>query len=304
MRCRLFEPSRAGYQMSSLLLQADDVMSGFEGLGISREQVDGGLAQAAFTHGYEAVARALAKPRSESDLTRALKVIFTWGDGAAGDFRYRTLLTPMGTALLEALSSSPASLDVQDQIVHYFVQKLGDPRLNRARWLDISQTAFDTAMRILVRATLEDFTRVIDATADARHWRERKPFWLKYYELGVIEDAWVAFGPKAVSKAHRLDKSYGLLEGASETAHSALILRIRDLVIVEWSHNGRCRFFPRSGGWVPESYAKRYNFRELHRRSDESGDYLSHMNNWQLKFANRIFRETNVRHPKFGIGAP
>jgi hypothetical protein len=158
-------------------------------------------------------------------------------------------------------------------------------------------------MRVLVRSTLRDFTKVIDATADARHWNERRPFWLGYYEMGAIEDAWVAFGPKAISRAGRFEHTYARLDNASDTAHSALILRIRDLIIVEWSHNGRCSFFPRVGkSWTPELYAPRYNFLVLHRESDATGDYLPHMLSWQYRFANRIYRDTRVQHPKFGIG--
>ena len=302
-RCSIFVPSDAPRRVSELILEAETFAGGLENVGISTEQVDGGLARAAFAYAYMAVAKNLKNVADQAEARRAIEQLLVWATGDGGQFRYQSSFASMATTLLEALAASNVAGETQDRIVRYFVDKFGDPRLNPARWHGVTQSALDVALRILIRATLEDFTRVIDATADARHWKERKPFWLQYYEMGALEDAWVAFGPKAVSVARRFEHAYARLDNASDTAHSALILRIANLIIVEWSHNGRCRFFPIGRGiWAPELYASRYDFLLLHRQSSITGDYLSHMSNWQHRFAHRIFQGTNVRHPRFGSG--
>ena len=302
-RCDLFNPKLAPSCIAQLALASSDLLESLQEVGISGDQIDGGLARASFSYAYRAVARNLAHVNDQAAMKRAIDQLFSWGTGTAKHFRYQSLFATMATTLLEALVSSNVAIDTQEHIVRYFVDKFGDPRLSRAKWHGVSKIAFEVAMRILVRATLDDFTRVIDATADPRHWRERKPFWLKYYEIGAIEDAWVAFGPSAVSHARHLEKHYALLDNASDKTHSALILRISDLIIVEWSHNGRCRFFPVvAGAWTPEMYAARYDFRLLHYRSDYPLGFLPHMNNWQYRFAHRIFMATGIRHPQFGAG--
>jgi hypothetical protein len=302
-RCELFNPRLAPSCIAQLALASSNLFESLREVGLTGDQIDGGLARASFSYAYQVVARNLTNVNDQEAIRRAIDQLLSWGTGTAEHFRYQSLFAPMATTLLESLASSNAASEVQERLVRYFVDKFGDPRLNRAKWHGISKAAFEVAMRILVRATLDDFTRVIDATADPRHWRERKPFWLKYYEIGAIEDAWVAFGPSAVSHARHLEKRYALLNNASDNAHSALILRISDLIIVEWSHNGRCRFFPRgAGAWTPDLYAARYDFKLLHYRSDHPGGFLPHMNNWQFRFAHVIYESTGIQHPQFGAG--
>jgi hypothetical protein len=302
-RCQLFDPAKAPQCIAQLILGGGNVDKELTELGIAREQADSRLASVAFSYAYRSVAQNLKSVTDQAGASRAIEQLLSWASGDAREFRYQKQFVPMATALLETFNSSNLAIETKDRTVRYFVEAFGDPRLNRAHWHGVTQDAMDAAMRVLVRSTLRDFTKVIDATADARHWNERRPFWLGYYEMGAIEDAWVAFGPKAISRAGRFEHTYARLDNASDTAHSALILRIRDLIIVEWSHNGRCRFFPRVGkSWTPELYAPRYNFLVLHRESDATGDYLPHMLSWQYRFANRIYRDTRVQHPKFGIG--
>ena len=297
-----FEPAKAPKAIAELVLSSDSFSAGVANAGLSADQIAGGLARKSFIQACFQVANSLKVTTPPFDTNR-VDILFDWATDGISGFRYPGLLTNMATLVLEAVMASQLSLDSQEGIVRRFVGLMDDPRVNQSKWSKVSSSAFEYVMRLLVRATLDDFTKVIDATADARHWSERKPFWMQYYEMGAISDAWVAFGPKAVSRADKLEKHYAQLMNATEKTHSALIMRIHDLIIVEWSHNGRCRFFSKkSGSWAPELYAKKYNFQELHARSDHPEGYMSHMERWQGRFANYIYRKTNVRHPKYGTG--
>lgn len=299
----LFDTKLAPSSVANLVLSASDIRLGFRDAGIGSDAIDGGLAKAAFAAAYQMIATNFNKANPDISNNLAIDRLISWGTGEAKSFRYPSLFAAMATTLLEAIDGSKVDKDVQERLVRYFVDKFGDPRLNRAKWYEVSTKALDAALRVLLLATFEDFTRVIDATADAKHWNERRPFWMAYYDIGAIEEAWVAFGPNAVRRARDLEGRYGLLDHANERTHSALVLRIRDLIIVEWSHNGRCRFFDkRPGAWTPELYAMRYDFQQLHHNSDLPNRFLNHMNNWQLRFASRIFTSTNIRHPKYGSG--
>lgn len=301
--CELFFAESVGKSVSRAILSSTNIKDGFDALGITGELLDGGLASLSFRYAYESVSRDLFTWNGTRNLEPVFRILESWCTGENQRFRYTRLLTPMAVTVLESLDGSSAPFDFQERIVRFFVRQLGDPRIQRAHWFGVSDKAKHVAIRLLIRGTLEDFTRVIDATADAKHWQERKPFWLKYYESGAIEDAWVAFGPQATSRAVHLENPHARLNNASDTAHSALIVRMQNLIIVEWSHNGRCRFFPlQSGRWTPSLYEPSYDFRELHRHANDSGDYLSHMSNWQFKFAARIYEGTNIRHPVYGSG--
>jgi hypothetical protein len=296
----VFDPAVAPRSIGFHVADSANCLLALSEAGIARDAVDGELARRSFEIATDAVGLHLRQTQDQERMNRAINHLIAWNTSEAGTRRYNT--PRMATKLLESLESSSASAELRDRLVRYFVKALGDPRINRAKWHNVSDRALDVAMRVLVLATLEDFFRVIDATASATYWRERREFWLGYYNAGSISDAWVAFGPAALRVAKSLKMQYGELIGATESNHSSLIVRISDFVIVEWSHMGRCRFYPqKTGWWSPGSYDKTYNFREL-LAHDVPGYYATHGANWQYHFAKRIFELTGVRHPRFGGG--
>ena len=106
----------------------------------------------------------------------------------------------------------------------------------------------------LAYGTIERFFEVIDASAMAEHWNERRTFWASYADKGVVTDAWVAYGPIAYKLAQRSQDSsfrFGQLTNARLKDHSALLLRIGTLLVADYSHNGSCRFF-QAGSWQPK----------------------------------------------------
>lgn len=300
-RFGVFDPERAPALIAEHVITSNDIREALAQTGIDPERVSDSLAGHAFGAACSAVAREVRSSTSASAVELAATRLTEWNRGEAGGPRYVTRTAMMASKLLEAVDGRSVG-ETADILLRFFVDVLGDPRINDARWRDVSAAARDVAMRLLVKATLEDFFAVINATAEARHWWERREFWLGYYNKGVITDAWVAFGPRAATKARQLEQRYASLVNATDNAHSAVILRISDLVIVEWSHNGRCRFFPReAASWAPGCYDRRYDYRELNENCPY--EYLTHMGSWQARFAAKIYRFTGVPHPKYGRGS-
>lgn len=186
----------------------------------------------------------------------------------------------------------------------FMLDMLGDPRLTgAARWNGADPRAKQVMLGWMVTETLEDFFRLLEyaAQSDAtarRHWAARKTFWSRYLRAGVIADAWVALGPLARTEAK------DMLSGAGETYamlkpgynvqknHSAIILRIGNLVISEWSHSGSFRAWMSDAPKCPKLYRQRYTRSEL---VTAPAYEVAHHSGWQSRIANLIYDETGIR---------
>ncbi len=182
----------------------------------------------------------------------------------------------------------------------------GDPRVNnhKPRWSiveDQAQAAHGILMRWLTRASVLQFLEIVALSLhdedDQRMWRERRAFWTSFLDRKTgprIERAWVAFGRDAAAKARQVarnsrDPSFGNFGTHSETSrgrqHSALIMEIGDLVVVEWSHDSMCNF------WKKRSFSQKL-FQTV---PYVSGTLYSaplkkiHHKNWQKPFSDILF---------------
>ncbi len=133
----------------------------------------------------------------------------------------------------------------QKKIQAFLVDAMGDPRVSRTRWAGVDQRAMEVMYGWLVGATLDVFFSILDRTAD-KIWFYRKAFWNAYYKKGHIRHVWAVLGRDAISIAKQMDDqktTYGELSRSYTRNQSVLLLRIGDLVIAEWSHNGKCRIW-------------------------------------------------------------
>jgi hypothetical protein len=151
----------------------------------------------------------------------------------------------------------------------FFLRHYGDPRLagNRTfQWRGVSQKSLNVLLAWLTGDTLRLFMKILEDTADDI-WRHRQAFWMAYYNQQHIEEAWVVLGEEAASRARRLrisDSSlvYGRLYGSAPDK-SVLIMRMGDLILVEWSHDGALRAYRQSAPDIPELYQTNYQASEL-----------------------------------------
>ena len=102
---------------------------------------------------------------------------------------------------------------------------------------------------LVAQATLSQFLEVVDRVAERQQWHYRRAFWTAYIERRVVSNAWVAFGTTGAQVARRLadDSADTLMRhfaalGGAGTDQAVLLLHIGDLIIADWSHNGRFGF--------------------------------------------------------------
>lgn len=223
----------------------------------------------------------------------------------------------LARALLKPWQSATPPEALHADIIRLLVRRIGDPRLVPAKWRSLQDelsgsfpgedlaAILGILKRWLVKATVRQFFEVIGrTTTNTEQWRQREAFWLAYLDANVIEDAWFAFGRRAEIDARRLVReleggAYGVIEGGGDAGHSALLMKIGDLLIAEWSHNGMCRFWGPAAHDRPKLGERQYSDRVL-RRTREGPDFdaFSHFSGWPSRFAYNVYKKTGIRHPK------
>jgi hypothetical protein len=226
-------------------------------------------------------------------------------------------------ALLEPWITQRPPEDHRKRIAGFLVDVIGDPRLNPAKWegikarlseacgLERARAIIDVLRRWLTEAAMRTFFRAIGKTTDRKdQWRTREQFWLAYLDAGLVTDAWPALGPRAKDQIRLVARAEGerLEHGVTTNgppASSSLIMRIGDLVIAEWSDNGRCRFWPDNPDSAPQPYNREYDNGLLRTMRGEQGfQALTHDagGNWRYRFARLIYSRTGIEHPAHGRG--
>lgn len=208
-----------------------------------------------------------------------------------GNHRFPQLAGEIGDSLLLPFQENNPPETTRIILIEFFRDLFGDPRLQPQRWYGVSNQAQAVMRRWLARVTLEDFFRVIDATADPNHWRQRRAFWMRYWEGGLMVDAWVALGPSARARLSEEAKGgYGRLYGSLRN-HAALLLRIGTAIVVEWSHSGACRIYPADAAQKPTLFAQFYLASDLRAETEYK---IIHNYNWQQKLATVLHEVAGV----------
>jgi hypothetical protein len=233
----------------------------------------------------------------ESKLERLLEILE--GESTVGSrLRYDALSGQIASSLLMPFSSRAPEPVIQQTIQTFLLRAIGDPRISRGSWHRVPEPARQVLMRWLVRGTLEEFFRLLDATALDRHWKDRKRFWSAYLDLGAISDAWIVLGSQARNLAWRRKigepGSWGRLDGAYEGTQSVLLMRLANVTIAEWSHNGRCCFWLSGNASAPPLYGQRYSASRLRASHGTDHSEIHHFHLWRRRVRSWLRRETGV----------
>lgn len=239
------------------------------------------------------------------------------GDGKS------TAQTALVQALLQPWIKEKPPKKLRKDISALLLDIIGDPRIQRARWEaikreiandkghDLADQIVQAFIRWLTDVSMREFFRAISVTTDRKdQWKQRERFWLAYLDAGHILDAWPVLGDRAERQINQIIRESGersdyAKKGDGNKTSSAIIMRIADLYIVEWSDNGACRIWHDGDKNRPELYRKKYYDEKLRAmrggngfnnfRHDESGA-------WKSKIARHIYTYTNIKHPEHGIG--
>ena len=190
-----------------------------------------------------------------------------------------------------------AANPIQFRLKRFFSQYYGDPRLpsGKGNWFGISRDARSVVMRWFIKDTLDAFFRLIKETALDRHWRYREAFWRALLNQGYILDAWFALGSRAQHLSKLQSDTYGLLHGGSRD-QSALLISLDGVTVVEWSHNGACRFWLTRNRAAPKLHEAEYRKYDL---MDSPDWYQNHHGSdrgwWQDKIADWLNYQVGIR---------
>ncbi len=220
-------------------------------------------------------------------------------------------------SILSPWTQAQPSAELCNVIIEFLMKHFGDPRTNegRSNWIGVDEDSLRVMRKWLAGATLEQFFSIIDSTAEDEHWRFRRKFWKAYYDEGYIDDAWIVLGEQSGREA-RLAYETNLCAGAfsgggAESNHSALIFKVGDLTICEWSHRGKCRAWDSNkvnDKNLPRLYENEYKPDGLRTKSlkivkNSKNDGISHHASehytWQRQLSEFIYERTSINIPSY-----
>lgn len=315
----LFDPAEAPAAIGRAMIadNRNPICSACEQAGLGTTPFATRLGEKAF----EAACSAVAGLKADGAMKPQSEIMELFKDGEAISNQ-----AGVACALLEPWVEGSPSAGHRKRISAFLVKAIGDPRLQSSRWKFIESemqelsaeympsAIVDVLKRWLTEAAMRTFFQAIAKTTDRPgQWKTRSDFWLAYLDGGWIEEAWPALGPRARDQISTIvaqqegSLEHGKIDDPS-LGSSALIFKIGDLTIAEWSDNGYCRFWSPSAKDAPnapEPYQPSYNKKTLRAMNRGEGFKLglhdSH-GRWCHRFAKIIFDSTGVEHPNFGRG--
>lgn len=275
----------------------------------------GYLSQGNYAHSIYSKALEILENNITEENYNVIYRIIQWSENENHELRFPSSKNNLIEALLLPwLDINPNEL-LQHKIENFLLNYFGDPRINRSEWLGVNDDAVSVIRRWLTGSTLQRYFKILDRNAkrypenERRHWRYRKAFWWAYFTHKHLNEAWFAFAPYAQYLADQVldpdERVYGrLVGGGHQRNHAALIMQIENLIITEWSHNGKCRIWTQENENAPKLYQKEYTRYDLTENSEKIVSHYAtkgithHSSNsgkWQSQIASFINRHTNIR---------
>jgi hypothetical protein len=316
----LFDPVKAPTTIAAAVLGGDrsplEILSRLGLDTVIRQR--GGLAEAAFVE----AARIVASKRGLSAIPLQERLI-EWVRDAEGRPMFARAFPNTVSALLMPWAADDPPKEHRGRLIEV-LQSLGggDPRTKPAAWRAVREqapAAYAVLMRWLTRASVFQFFDIVDRSlahdpAGRTMWTYRRRFWTAYLlgEEGApeIEEAWVAFGSdgaRLARQAARENSEAGLAAFGTQddkgSTHAALIMRIGELVIVDWSHSAKCNFWRKGDLGRPKLYEGRYKKGELYSAMEQHSHAAPSSYSWQKTFAaiiegRRFYSERKSWRPK------
>ncbi|WP_374571940.1 EH signature domain-containing protein [Phenylobacterium sp.] len=303
----IFDAARAPERLTRAVMDsAEPPQSILQSAGLQSEgRLRGGLAEAAFRLGCISV-----QGKKESRATPLQTRLIAWSRLGGSAYAYPRAWTEFAGALFRPWETNEPKGEHKATLLDAAISYAGDPRVQPARWSVVraqAPDAYDVIVRWLTKASVEQFFDIVAETTDRPDmWAERREFWERYLHADHISAAWVAFGADGAWRAEQaasrsndtgLSMFGRLASGGSRTAeHAALIMKIGDLTVVEWSHNGRWNMWRHGDRGHPALF--RHNSR---RRPDYEPRELmnaplwgAHQGDWRWKVRELIRHETGV----------
>jgi len=288
-------------RLASQLLGPEDrsIADVLHASGLSSVQQRGGFAREMFSHLCGLVEQAPSPNHYARLLDFAL---------IGEELRFEGDLDRLARACLRPwVKRNPDDAGLQTRLLDFLRDQLGDLRFHPGNWAQVDEVDKKVVRRWLASESLQMFLDVVGDTAEEHMWRYRRAFWDACFDSGVIDDAWVIFGPNARAALRRRQElgragtklAFGSLS-RSDPSQSVLLMKIGDCTLVEWSHNGKIWMLdPVPGRAPPRLYSKQYNGEDCRGFDAWARFETSHTSaanwNWQYKVSRQILAITGVR---------
>lgn len=197
-------------------------------------------------------------------------------------------------ALLSPWIKRDPSLEAKEIIKNNLISSYGDPRLrqniNIITWNLCSKESHTVILKWLTGATVKVFYEIIansvDADVDQRKmWENRKNLWLKYFNEGMITEAWFALNSRASKEAKIIYRKTGdvaLQKFGNNTSKNIqdrkkclLIMKVNGRLVAEGSHNFFTHIFPKNSSDII-LYRKSYKCENIRSVSKKTGHVKIH----------------------------
>ena len=130
------------------------------------------------------------------DTKEGIKKIFDWINPTSGKKKISGSVIVI-ESLLEKWLTRTAPAELSQYITENLISIYEDPRIRDEKWANVKQKYKDVFYNWLTKEDLRFFTSVVDATQPDNMWVKRRDFWLELFDEDLIDNAWVAFCPKA-----------------------------------------------------------------------------------------------------------
>lgn len=297
-RYGLFDANRGPRDVAQRAIDHNEPRSVLNDAGLSGPLSASGYALACLREAAVQVQERLPR-RLDRDLVRRLGDLV--GEAPNGKISMPQAARCFADAVLIPWQASDPPEDLRDYIRATLLKFLSDPRVRPADWNGVNAHAKAVMFRWLARASLDQFLAVVDQTAPGHQWEYRRAFWGAYIDRDYVSDSWVAFAPNGAARARQLARerddagmlSFGALRGAAAD-QAVLLLRIGDLTIADWSHNGSLRIWHNTDPEGPRvhEHQQRYQAAELRTECVYSRRHLS---GWQQSAEGFIRSHTGIR---------
>lgn len=296
-RFDLFDPTKVPDRLAELVVISENPRKELEGVGLSGQLMAGGLAANVLLSALKITQRRLSNDPKIDDVNR----IIGWVQAEDGGMHYSAYRSAVADSFLLPWTTKAPEPALRQMIQSFLLDKLSDPRIDGGAWLGTDNAAREVITRWLAQATLEQFLKVVDRVAPRHQWEYRRAFWNAYIEKGLVSNAWVAFGTAGAQVARRIAETTGdgLMRrfatlGKSGSDQAVLLLNIGELVIADWSHDGRLRIWRSGNKSAPEFNQQSYIASDL--RADSEFDTVhSPPDGWQSKAEAFIRRHTGIK---------
>jgi hypothetical protein len=201
--------------------------------------------------------------------------LIEWANMGGQKLLYPSAWPDYASALLQPWDKSRPPAAHYKTVIQSLTAYGQDPRIDRLKRWDQVRQKYPRALQIIKAWLTADsfrmFFDIVDKVLTDRPdmWAARRAYWTRYLDGEAISEAWVVLGSSIAAEAERVSratgdqsyKQYGLLASGSARSpqHAALVMKIGDLTIVDWSHNGKWNIWRSSDAKIPVLYRSKEN---------------------------------------------